>query len=576
VQRLYSVERYTDTASFLKFITPFYMASQNSTRFWLGISLREPAIAAQLAKAYNIPYRAGYVYDDNGNLVGGGNPWSSNSAKEQVIMKAPSWLRDYTKQPNIKFNPVAFDVISQGQLGMVPTAGGPIGQTIGTEAVQAFAQHTNIDPWMRKNFGISFDTFSQKYVMPYYEKTAGTNITGTLIKNLDPSNSWMTSAQAIVGIKTGNFLTQGAEDRWTTRYNSAHDYVTTQMMLEGQAMDPVLIEQLSTQLAMKALVFETMTAFGPTIAPVKVDNQSMDELRITIRNYQDQFGYSDGSVKAAAAINEVYGTDMGVSVIRNLQAKNSTNKLGLIGSNATLRNLQPNLALVNEADLYFPDNPFVGELFNQTDQKDFYSQISDDVLYGIQINGEPLKARSTNPAKLERQHQYNSAWALYSENVAYIEEHAKKNGVVPGTAAYKSFYGVWKDNLEVAIGEQFPLWAQRENKITLARSDQTIKIAQLFLNDEKFMKTAGKNNKAIQGLKIYLEERQIIIEQLNMNRQRTGTVGLDTKANRYYLEWRDQVGQAIVKDYPEFKDMYNRYLADDELNIVESPSLGKG
>ena len=36
------------------------------------------------------------------------------------------------------------------------------------------------------------------------------------------------------------------------------------------------------------------------------------------------------------------------------------------------------------------------------------------------------------------------------------------------------------------------------------------------------------------------------------------------------------MGQAIVKDYPEFKDMYNRYLADDELNIVESPSLGKG
>jgi hypothetical protein len=576
MQRLYSVERYTDTANFLRFITPFYMAAQNSTRFWLGTSLKEPAIAYQLAKAYNIPYRAGYVYDENGEIVGSGNPWSSDSANEQIILGAPSFIRNYTGQPNIKFNPVAFDVISQGQLGMIPTAGGPVGQTLATSGLQYLAKNKDIDPWMRKNFGISLDTFSQKYVMPYYEKTAGSSTFETIRKNFDPSNSWMTSAYAVVGAKTGKFLTQSSEDRWNTRYNSARDYVTTQMLLEGQALDENLIEKLSTELAMKALVFETVTAGGPGIAPIKVSNQSMDELRITISNYQTQYGYSDGSVKAAAAINEVYDTTSGSGVIRNLQAKNASNKLGLIGSNATIRNLEPNLALVSDVDLYFPDNPFVGELFNRADGEDYYSQISDDILYSIEINGEPLKSRSTNPKKMERQRQYNSAWALYYENVAYIEEHAKKNNVTPGTEAYKNYYGVWKDNLEVKIGEQFPLWAQRENKITLGKSDQTIKIAQLFLQDEKFMKTVGKDSKAIQGLAIYLREREIIIEQLELNRQRTGTVGLDTKANRYYLEWRDQMGQAIVKDYPEFKDMYNRYLADDELNIVESPILGKG
>jgi hypothetical protein len=575
MQRLYSVERYTDTASFLRFVTPFYMAAQNSTRFWLGTSLREPEIAIQLAKAYNIPYRAGYVYDENGEIVGSGNPWSTDSAKEQIVLGAPSFIRNYTGQPNIKFNPVAFDVISQGQLGMIPTAGGPAGQFLATSALQYTAKNSNVDPWMRKNLGISLDTFSQKYVMPYYEKTAGASTFETLRKTFDPSNSWMVSAFAVYGVKSGNFLTQSSEDRWNTRYNSARDYVTTQMIIDGQSLDENLIQKLSTELATKALVFETVTAGGPGIAPIKVSNQSMDELRITIANYQSQFGYSDGSVKAAAAINEVYDTGSGVAVIRNLQAKNATNKLGLIGSNATLRNLEPNLALVSDVDLYFPDNPFVGELFNRADGEGYYSQISDDVLYSIEINGEPLKTRSTNPAKMERQRQYNSAWAIYYDSVAYIEEHAKKNNVTPGTDAYKNYYGVWKDNLEVKIGEQFPLWAQRENKITLGKSDQTIKIAQLFLQDEKFMKTVGKDSQAIQGLAIYLRERNVIIEQLNLNRQLTGTIGLDTKANRYYLEWRDQMGQAIVKDYPEFKDMYNRYLADDELNIVESPSLGK-
>jgi hypothetical protein len=243
-------------------------------------------------------------------------------------------------------------------------------------------------------------------------------------------NPKLYSPSIVADAKSGKFLTQSSEDRFNTRYNSARDYVSTQMMLDGQAMDPVLIEKLSTELAMKALVFETITAAGPTIAPIKVSNQSMDELRVTIAGYQSKFGYSDGSVKAAAAINSVYDTGAGVSIIRNLQAKNSTNKLGLIGSNGTLRNIEPNLALINEADLYYPDNPFIGELFNKADGEDYYSQISDDVLYGIEINGEPLKARANNPGKLERQRQYNAAWALLYDNVAYIEEHAKKNNVI--------------------------------------------------------------------------------------------------------------------------------------------------
>jgi len=61
-------------------------------------------------------------------------------------------------------------------------------------------------------------------------------------------------------------------------------------------------------------------------------------------------------------------------------------------------------------------------------------------------------------------------------------------------------YSPWKERLADFVGEQFPIWDTRENRITLQKSDKFIELAIYFTNDEKFMNTVGKKNKSIVGL----------------------------------------------------------------------------
>jgi hypothetical protein len=88
MQRMYSVERYTDLATLMRFVAPFYMAHQNSSRFWLGTSIRNPEVAIALAKLYNAPFRGGFVEDENGNSVSWSNPWTSS--RNLAIVKIDS------------------------------------------------------------------------------------------------------------------------------------------------------------------------------------------------------------------------------------------------------------------------------------------------------------------------------------------------------------------------------------------------------------------------------------------------------------------------------------------------------
>jgi hypothetical protein len=192
MQRMYSIERYTTPAKFLRFITPFYMAHQNSSRFWLGTSLRNPEVAYMLAKVYNAPYRAGMVYDDQGNQVESGTPWSTSSSKQTVKMGA-GVLGRLTGRDQLVFNPTALDVITQGQLPIAPTFGGPAGEIIAKEGVKFAMKYTGADNFLKDHYNTSLDEVSTKYILPYYEKTSGASVFSEVGTAAMPLNSFAIS-----------------------------------------------------------------------------------------------------------------------------------------------------------------------------------------------------------------------------------------------------------------------------------------------------------------------------------------------------------------------------------------------
>jgi hypothetical protein len=313
------------------------------------------------------------------------------------------------------------------------------------------------------------------------------------------------------------------------------------------------------------------SGIGPVVAGKTADSKIMD-LNQRLVKYQKELGYSEGSVKLVSELDE-QGVMFASGLVSTLRSSTADNRFGLLSNTMTVKGVQANSDSLSKAAQLYEDNPFIGALFNIPGDENNYSPIADDLLYSIEINGEPLKTRNMSPEDAERRAQVAAGWATYFDNLEFIEADAEKNGVKKGSREYREYYSPWKERLADFVGEQFPIWDTRENRITLQKSDKFIELAIYFTNDEKFMNTVGKKNKSIVGLQMYLEGRQTIIAELEKNRAITGVQGLDTKANEKFADWRDRMAEYIIAQNPEFEQMYTRYLSQDELNIVDSPLL---
>lgn len=573
MQRLYSVERYTDPGKFIRFITPFYMAHQNSSRFWLGTTLRNPETAYMLAKAYNAPYRAGYVFDEEGNIVSEGNPWDKDTAKQTVEFTAPSWIRGFTGKEKWGFNPGGLDIIFQGQAPIVPTLGGPAGEVIGGAAIREAAKRTNIDSFLQDQTGMSFDEVSNKYILPFYTKNQGLGTLAAIESSGIPFNSATISLLAAIAGNTGHLpiiedAIPDVKNRWISRYLSAREQVVVEMTMNGEALDESVIEKRASDIAQKSLIVESVSSFvGPVVA-VKMNSEKTKALSQRLKTLQGDpaYGYNGGALQLAKELDE-QGIAYSNGIVSALMATTTTNRFGFMSNTETVKNVQSNLAMLEKADLYKPDNPFIGELFNVVGPNSEYSPIADDNLYTIKVNDKPVKSRDMSPVEAERQAQMRAAWSDYFTNLDAIKADAESKGIKKGTPEYQK-YEFWQDNLYDLVAKQYPIWAEKEDKITLHKSDSYIELATMAIADKQFMATAGKNNKAIAGLQQYMIARGEILAQLEQSRALTGVQGLDTKANRYYSIWMANTAQAIINDYPEFKQMYNRYLSNDELNVI--------
>lgn len=577
MQRLYSVERYTGPAKLLRFITPFYMAHQNSSRFWLGTSIRSPQVAYNLAKAYNAPYRLGLVQDEEGNTVSQGLPWSPDSNKQKIIFDA-GIIGQWTGRDTFTLYPTGFDVITQGQIPVIPTLGGPGGEIIGTQLIKYISESTDADKFLRDQFGIGIDDLSQKYILPFYEKGYGESFLSSAYSSTVPFNSFQLSLLASVYGMTGNLpiiqdLVPQVRERWTARYDAARDQVAIDMQMNNEPLDPDVVNERAARIARNSLFVEAISSgVGPVVA-LKTDDTTVRELNQRLTKYQNDpaIGYNEGAVKLAAEL-DAQGVKYASGITATLRTSTSDNRFGLYSNIQTVKGVEANIDSFSQAAQLYKDNPFLGELFNISgDGK--YSAVADDLLYSVKVNGEPLKIKNMSPEDAETQAQMRAGWATYFDALQLIEQDAENNGIKKGTKAYNEYYKVWKDNLADDVAKQYPIWGTRENRITLEQSDKFIELASFFVNDKQFMSTVGKNNEAIKGLEIYLRERDVIIQELEMNRARTGTYGLDSKANSYYATWRDNLGEYLSVQYPGFEQMWVRYLSRDELNIVNTPLL---
>lgn len=68
-ETLFTIERYSNPAYYLRWLAPFFAAWENSARVWTRLVVNDPSILARASILWNIPTRIGMVVDADGNEV---------------------------------------------------------------------------------------------------------------------------------------------------------------------------------------------------------------------------------------------------------------------------------------------------------------------------------------------------------------------------------------------------------------------------------------------------------------------------------------------------------------------------
>jgi hypothetical protein len=68
-ETLYTIERYSNPASVMRWMAPFFAAWENSFRVWTRMVVNDPSILVRASLLWNLPTQLGMVVDKDGNPV---------------------------------------------------------------------------------------------------------------------------------------------------------------------------------------------------------------------------------------------------------------------------------------------------------------------------------------------------------------------------------------------------------------------------------------------------------------------------------------------------------------------------
>ena len=567
--RLYTVERFTNVGQLSRFIEPFYMAKQNTTKFWIPAMVRNPEIAVRFVQAFTLPYKLATVYDreDNYKVVNQiGHPW--NTKGKVMIFEYPQWMKEKffggDSDAMVQVPLSGFDVVFQGQPLGIPQIGSPIGNAfLGPIMRKMVGKPYDPAKFLEKHGIADLDTVI-KYVQPYYEATAGESFTQEIASSFGSGSAALESLMVAIGGQAGMFANTTGGQKFHNRLQAIEADKLARLNEQGTAITGAVIEQVRIEalaLTTKSFYAEAFTNGLPLVATTRYKTYYEVTGEPKLRALRDEFGYDLGTAKFTEEIDS-----QNANYTANLITNTTTdNRFGFNSSEATLEGIYANERLLGQADLIAADSSLIGALFNQGDFTEDRSDIASDVLFNIRINGEPIKFKLDNPGKYAEDTQVRAGNKDYFAGVEVIEQHAKDRGIRKGTNAYNEFYGQWKKNWTATMEEKYPMWAVRDRTIRLDRVEKNLFAAQSILSDSNYMSTVGQKNPIALATAEYLRGREVLVEELKRATAISGNTTIDAQSNAYVAELRDNYVAALEKKYPGFQRVHEIYFNNDKL-----------
>ncbi len=556
---LFNIERRTNLATHLKFISPFFSAQENAVKTWAKMGINNPAIINRGAIIWNAPNRAGLVTDQEGNVV----PAGQSTPNDIIWLEMPDWAKrlpligpgiSVLDQQGIPKQ--SLDIIFAGGLNVLYSGKGsipfndviPVGPYVAIPASELAKRQPGFEDVL-------------KWALPFGP------INGPAYEGLLPA--WIKRAQTL-------FAGQNSQE-YVRAYQLIHTTELHNAKKDGREMpSESTIKRMTDDYYKMRVVANLIMPYSPRFdSPYRL---YLDKYREYQRSYP---GLGEADAKFLQDYPEFF--DFAVSL--------SSNKTGALATQGTYANTKKYGDLVSS--VYKDDPSLVGLITNNPTGNDF-SQAVYDWQYSTSVGpGTADTFRgNANAQDAEKQNQVKLGWIKYRNVMNQIDADLKNRNLKTvedkGAEDLKMIKGLTvmalkmqrddKGNPVLDSGGQPVItpWFQDYSDLDGTKTIRIVSGMNKILNDPKFVKdqtdAKGNLNRTWASVSMYLQLRQQLSNELASRPVKS----LRAKANVDIAAVYDiTVGK--LKDDIGFSDIYDRYFTQDQVyykSISEAAAQG--
>ncbi len=558
MERLYSIERYTDLGQAMQYLSPFYMAGQNSARFWSGAITRKPETMVNALKIWNIPNSAGVVYDDEGNRIAYDTPWTAEDST--ILAGLPAPVAKLFGAEDFMAPKESLDLAFQGRIPGVPSLGGPVVDTA-TANIMRYIAGTAADPdlWaLRMGLGPNF--IGDK-VVPFYQS----------VKENPDENMVLRAARAFVGYgsqwKPLMAVAAAVSGTPNLKFMTTQDslYRSELIKLEREGGQYTALEHTEAigrayGKAIITLLAEGLLGNAPTVVKPKFQNAQQKE-KDRIQSFIQRYGYEQGILEYGKQ-QAGEGSPVNAGILASANVVND-NIFGLYSNTESVRNFRLNKDLVAEIDLLNSNSSVVGYFLNTGNPSNDYSITAEEYLYTTNINNKNIKSKNLgeaiSPYELQRK-AYNNEYYSYVNSVDLMQV----TDAQAGKEQKSTFYENLKDEKQAELEKKYPVYALEPTFRQQSSIINDIRTMYAFIENKKFMKTVGNENKNVLVAKKYLyETRPTLVE--------------DKKSKKKTTKELDQIKIQFIQDNssgdPELKKFLEIFFSRDDYTEINMTNV---
>ena len=517
---LYNVERRTNAAHMLRFVSPFFSAQENAVKTWFKIAADNPAILNRFNIVWNAPNRAGLITDENGNEVGPDQPFSANDTMwlpvPKALKKLPIIGEGLSSLDEIGISKRNLDVIFQGN---------PFGVSIGPFAAIPVANIIKLKPELAEVVSFAF---------PYGPSDSLDQFLPTWLRN---------GIKGVQGLDNDDYA-KTYQLIWITEQQKAEENRT-----------PYLTD---AQVKKKTDAFYKMRVAASLILPFAPQFQSPYRMYMDKwREYSNTYGlgadakfledYPEYFEFATTLSKNPTGSQATMDDVQN--AKRYTDLIADVsGDNAKL------IGLITQGSNAAKFNPTAYWWQSET-------AISPGTPEKFRGKQDPKEAQIANAAR--------EGWAKYRRAMSIIDAHlanrgltsVNQNGAEDLLAAKQAVVSMLASDIDPVSGQRTgnpSAWYQDYRDVDGTKASKTVAGFRKILANDKFMSDNG-NDPTWKSLALYMKVRDSISDTLAGRTSKN----INAKENADILMTLDYYVNQLKAGDIEFANIYDRFLSQD-------------